>query len=185
MSFMVCFLPGMSRQLNLYTDKNEIVEKELVQLRNQISEANSAEKIEQLSEVLAEYPQLNNMQTDHFKLTGLYMRKVVIEKGQIIVGKIHKKEHFVVIAKGKFGVSTNHGVQQIYEAGDIIVSDPDVQRVVVGLETGVFLTVHRTDAETLEQIKDDLMQSPKIDLYDANNMLKDPQLAYERRKELK
>lgn len=145
----------------------------------------SAEDIDAITEQIAQLPQIADTGTRHYKLKGVYLRRVIIPQGAIVVGKIHKKEHFAVIAKGKVGVSTNNGAQDVYEAGDIIVSEAGVQRCVVGLEESVFLTFHRTDAVTDEELFEDLVRSPRIDLYDFNGQLKNSQLAFERNKELK
>ncbi|MGH7745036.1 MAG: hypothetical protein ACREQ5_09585, partial [Candidatus Dormibacteria bacterium] len=139
------------------------------------------EGIERLSEVLVDKPQIPAFDTHHFNLPGMYMRKVTITKHSIVVGKIHKMAHFAIIAKGKCAVSGNDGVRGMYEAGDVITSQAGIQRVVVALEDCVFITFHKTNHTDLTDIYNELMESPKFDLYDANNQLKDPMLAQEKK----
>ena len=90
----------------------------------------------------------------HFFAPGMYLRELVVPAGMLMVGKIHKHEHFLMVLKGRAEVISEFG-RMVVEAGHISVSPAGVKRVVLALEDTQFVTVHvnKSDTQDLEIIE--------------------------------
>lgn len=114
------------------------------------------EKIDKLIEGLRNLPQVE-MPTLHWLLDGMYCRQIMIPEGTVFVGRVHKKPHYFMVLKGSAAVSTEEGLKEI-RAGNVLMAPPGMKRVGITHEDTIFVTVHRTDATTLEEIADDLVE---------------------------
>jgi hypothetical protein len=132
----------------------------------------STGKIWRLQRVISQFPQLE-LPTEHFWADGMYARVVKRPAGTLIVGKVHKKEHFYIVTKGCVEVASEEGTE-IYHAGDVIVSKPGTKRAVLALEDSICMTVHRTKKKNLEKIEKELVEEDKTALYDAHNRVRLP-----------
>lgn len=90
----------------------------------------------------------------HFFAPGMYLRELTVPAGMLIVGKIHKHAHFLIVTKGRAEVISEFG-REIVESGHISVSQVGVKRVVLAIEDTQFITVHlnKTDTEDLTVIE--------------------------------
>jgi len=85
---------------------------------------------------------------------GMYMRELIVPAGMLIVGKIHRYDHFLMVMSGRALVISEFG-NQVVTAGHISVSKAGVKRVVYGLEDTRFITLHtnKEDTQDLEAIE--------------------------------
>ena len=118
---------------------------------------------------IAKMPQVEP-HTFHYFADGMYARVVPREKDTLLVGKVHKREHFYIVVMGSVAVLTETG-PHIYEAGSILISPPGTKRAVLALEDSVCMTVHRTDKRELEDIEEELIEPDPTTLFDARNQL--------------
>lgn len=112
------------------------------------------------------------LETFHYFADGMYARVLPRKAGTLIVGKVHKREHFYIVAKGCVQVVTDDGTQ-VYEAGTILVSKPGTKRAVLALEDSICLTVHRTKHRDLKKIERQLIEPDRKALFDATNKRKE------------
>ena len=131
---------------------------------NDLAERSSVEALQAL---MLTMPQVE-LQTDHYFADGMYCRVVTRPAGTLIVGKVHKREHFYIVAKGAVQVG-----ETVYPAGSVVVSQPGTKRAVLALEDSVCLTVHRTAKRNLDKIERDLVEKDSTALFDARNKLKE------------
>jgi hypothetical protein len=129
------------------------------------------EKVWALQREMLKLPQLE-LQTNHYFADGMYAREMFRPAGCLIVGKVHKKEHFYIVTKGRIAVTTDEGVREI-SAPAVIVSKPGTKRAVLALEDSVCMTVHRTDNTDIDVIEAELVEADDIALFDAHNRLKE------------
>ena len=61
-------------------------------------------KVLRLQAEMANLPQAE-LETRHYFADGMYARVLLRHAGTLIVGKIHKREHFYIITKGRVLVS--------------------------------------------------------------------------------
>ena len=128
-------------------------------------------RVVRLQAAMSKLPQVE-LETRHYFADGMYAREVSRPATCLIVGKIHKKEHFYIVTKGKVQVVTDDGTQ-VYEAPTVLVSKPGTKRAVLALEDSCCMTVHRTDKTDLDEIEAELIDPEEVSLFDARNKLKE------------
>lgn len=112
-------------------------------------------KILHLQETMREQPQVD-CPVKHTFAPGVYAREILLPKGSVVVGKIHKHAHLNIISKGRASVMTEFGPMEI-EAPHTFVSQPGTKRAVVALEDVVWTTIHLTDETDLDKIEDQII----------------------------
>ena len=124
------------------------------------------EKAERLQAEVAKLPQYQPL-TEHFFHGGMYCRKVWRDAGVLVVGKVHKQEHFYLIVTGRVLVD---GIE--YGPGELILSKPGTKRAVYSLEPTTCMTFHRTDATTVEAAEIELVEEEENTMYAVGNKIK-------------
>jgi len=90
---------------------------------------------------------------NHYFSDGMYAREMIMQKGLLITGKIHKKEHFCVISKGIVNVVSEEKTERI-EAPAIYSSLPGTKRAIYAHEDSVWTTFHATNETDIEKIEE-------------------------------
>ena len=104
---------------------------------------------------------------EHYFIPGVYIRKMWMKAGTVLVGKIHSTVHGCIVAKGRIAVG-----KQVFEAGDVFVSEPGAKRAGYAIEDTVFINIHtNTDNDTDLSVLESKLITPE-------------QLGYEETKEL-
>lgn len=127
-------------------------------------------QVERLQAEVAKLPQYQP-RVAHYFHGGMYCREVWRDAGVIVVGKVHLKEHFYLIASGSVRITTDEGVQDI-TGPHLLLSKPGTKRAVVSLTPALCMTFHRTDAMTPEDAETELIEPDDSGLYLANGALK-------------
>ena len=120
-----------------------------------LSSADIRERIFGLQSRLQDCPQMECPLKHHFS-EGSYGREILLPKGTLAVGKIHKHGHITVVSQGDCSVLTESGVERI-KAPFTFVSKPGVKRVVYAHEDTIWTTVHVTEETDLEKIEDEVI----------------------------
>ena len=103
-------------------------------------------------EVLTESPPLK-----HSFVDGVYVREITLPAHSIIIGRIHRHEHFNFITKGRVRcVTESKGVEEIVGPCSM-VSEAGTKRVLYVYEETIWTTVHRTDATTVEDAEKEVI----------------------------
>ena len=129
------------------------------------------EQIERLQEEISKLPQVQSMVTEHFFSDGMYCRRVFRKAGTFIVGKVHKKDHFFMCAKGQIIAWSEKGMVTLKE-GDLICSKAGTKRVTLAVTDAVGITFHVTDKTDLDEIEKELIEPDDLALFDSGNKLK-------------
>ena len=124
-----------------------------------------------LQSAMSELPQ-SDLPTSHFFADGMYCRFLPRPAGTLIVGKVHKNEHFYIICCGTIKVTTDSGVKEI-TGPQVIVSKPGTKRAVLALTDATCLTVHRTNSTDLDEIEAELIEPDDLALFDSSNKVKE------------
>ena len=90
--------------------------------------------------------------TEHIIQGGMYMRRLLIPRGELMIGKIHRVGCMNVVARGEITVLTEHGCRRVAE-GEMAFSPPGTQKVGLAHEDTLFVNVFRTDLTDLEEIE--------------------------------
>lgn len=141
-------------------------------MRQKISALESAMRQQTPEEINAF---LGSIEMSHFHADGMYCRVAFRKRGVTIIGKVHKREHFYIVAKGAVLVTNGDTEPELHTAGTVVVSKPGTKRAVVALEDSICMTVHRTDKTDLDEIEEELMEPDTQALFDSHNRLKELQ----------
>ena len=88
----------------------------------------------------------------HIFADGIYVRQMTIEKGEIIIGAIHKHLHVWFLLSGNITVLTEDKLEE-YKAPCTVLSTPGIKRIIYGNEESIFTNVHKNPSNT-ENIKE-------------------------------
>ena len=128
------------------------------------------EQIERLQGEMMQMPQAE-LQTEHYFSGGMYCRKLTRSAGTLIVGKVHKKDHFFLCAKGEIIAWSEGGMRHLYP-GDVICSKPGTKRVTLAVTDAIGITFHKTNKTNLDKIEKELIEPDELALFDSSNNLK-------------
>jgi len=107
----------------------------------------------------------------HTFTDGQYIREIFNPAGQLIVTKIHKKEHPFFLMKGKMSILTEDGVVEL-EAPHHGITKPGTKRIIYTHTDCVFITVHGTDKKTPEEVEEEVIaknfDDPVISIEEIN-----------------
>lgn len=88
-----------------------------------------------------------------------YAREMLIPKGTVIIGKIHKHQHLNFIMQGQVSVATEFG-KKYFTAPCIFVSEIGLKRAVYAEEDTIWVTVHmtkHTGEDSLDKIEKEVI----------------------------
>lgn len=107
------------------------------------------QKIAVLQSELMQLPQYEP-ETKHYFHAGMYCREVFRPKGVLVIGKVHKLEHFYVIASGIVEITDGTGETQILTGPAVVKSKPGTKRAVMALTPVTAMTFHVLPEMSLE-----------------------------------
>ena len=109
----------------------------------------------------------------HSFADGCYIREIFNPAGELLVTKIHKKEHPFFLMKGKMSILTEEGVKHI-EAPHHGITKPGTKRVIFTHTDCIFVTVHATDKTSVEEIEKEVIADdftdPEIAIEDIKRL---------------
>lgn len=143
---------------------------ELLELAPFIESVPTKEQIDRLQKEVMLFPQAE-LETEHYFSDGMYCRKLIRPAGTLIVGKVHKKDHFFLCASGEIIAWTENGMKHL-KAGDVIESKPGTKRVTLAVTDAIGITVHKTEHTNLDDIEKELIEPDELALFDSSNKLK-------------
>ena len=126
---------------------------------------------------LSKLPQYEPTTENHFH-GGMYCREVFRHAGVLVVGKVHKKEHFYMIAQGTVLITTDDGAKRVTGPA-LLMSMPGTKRAVYAETDALCFTFHRTDAMTVENAEADLVEEDPDSMFEAGNKIKPGVLRHE------
>lgn len=132
------------------------------------------EMVQALQDEISKHPQYEPP-TEHVFHGGMYCRQVWRPEGCLIVGKIHKKEHFYMIVSGTVTVTTDDGVQTI-TGPMLLCSKPGTKRAVYANTDALCMTFHRVDSNTPEAVESELIEYDPNSMFDVGNKVKRPEI---------
>lgn len=121
-----------------------------------VANKNWKDQLQNLISVMGELEQ-TPCPLKHYFLPGTYIREIFMPAGTVVVGKIHKTEHFNIIQKGKVGICQVEG-PMILEGPCTFTSKAGVQKTLFIIEDTVWSTVHLTDLRDLETLEAALIE---------------------------
>ena len=137
------------------------------------------EKIEKLEIELLNNnnPNIVKGNTKHFPLKhsfseGVYIREMLMKKGGIVIGKLHKYSHTWFLMQGEIVVATDKETE-IYIAPCYVNAPAGAKRVISALKDSIFINVHPNPLElrNIEELED-MLTCPSYNDFDKYKQLK-------------
>ncbi|MES2320178.1 MAG: hypothetical protein V4631_22095 [Pseudomonadota bacterium] len=100
---------------------------------------------------------------------GMVCRAMMIPKGMLLVGKIHKLDCINIVAKGAINLMTEHGSGRMV-AGEQAISPAGTQKIGFATEDTVFINIFRCDEVSIEGI-DAAIAWPSFEAFDAAQLI--------------
>jgi hypothetical protein len=95
-----------------------------------------------------------------------YARQIVLPKGSLVIGKIHRHQHLNFFMNGKVTVYTEAG-REYFDGPKVFVSETGTKRAVFSHEEAIWTTVHLTKfagEENLDKIEEEVIAPTYEDL---------------------
>jgi hypothetical protein len=127
-------------------------------------------KVEALQVEVAKHDQYE-APTEHLFHGGMYCRQVWRPAGCLIVGKVHKKEHFYMVVFGTVAVTTDEGVKLI-TGPQVLCSKPGTKRAVYAETDALCMTFHRVESSTVEEVESELVEDDPLSMFSIGNKVK-------------
>ena len=128
------------------------------------------DKVEALQTELLKLPQYEPI-TKHTFHGGMYCREVFREAGILIVGKVHKKEHFYFVAGGTVAITTDEGVQFV-TGPHLLCSKPGTKRAVYAETDALCMTFHCVKSTNVEDAEAELVEDAPESMFGVGNQIK-------------
>jgi mannose-6-phosphate isomerase-like protein (cupin superfamily) len=132
--------------------------------------ANAISSISDIKHELLKMPQYEP-KTKHYFHAGMYCREVWRDAGVLIVGKVHKKEHFYIIVSGTILITSGNGKAERVTAPCVIKSEVGTERAVYSETEAVCMTLHVTSSTTVEGAENELVHHDDLSHYGVGNIL--------------
>lgn len=94
---------------------------------------------------------------------GLYSREMIIPKGTMLIGKVHRTEHQFAVMTGRIVVWLEGGKCKKLEAGHIGTSPAGARRVGLALMDTRWITFHPTTETDLKKLEELLVFNPLVE----------------------
>ena len=128
------------------------------------------DKVKALQVEVSKLPQYEP-KTKHYFHGGMYCREVFRHADVLIVGKVHKKEHFYLVVSGSLAITTDDGVQEI-TGPHLLCSKPGTKRAVYALTDAICMTFHRVESDNVEDAEVELVEHDPESMFSIGNKVK-------------
>ncbi len=127
---------------------------------------------------LAKLPQSEPV-TEHHFADGMCMRTVFRTAGTLVVGKVHKKEHFFALIDGEMTVWMND--TKTRAKAPFVWSCPiGTKRITFAHTDATAMTVHQVSSHDVQEIEDELVEDDPASMFGAGNQLLPPPIEVEK-----
>ena len=129
------------------------------------------QKVDALQQVLSKMPQYQP-ETKHYFHGGMYCREVFRHAGVLVVGAVHKKEHFYLIVSGTVQITDGEGNAQTVTGPHLFQSKPGTKRAVYAVTDTLCMTFHATESTTVDAAEAELVEIDDNSMYSLGNQVK-------------
>ena len=129
------------------------------------------DKVQALQAEVSKLPQYEP-ETKHYFHGGMYCREVFRHAGVLVVGAVHKKEHFYLIVSGTVQITDGEGNAQEVTGPRLFQSKPGTKRAVYAVTDTLCMTFHATESKTVEEAEAELVEVELDSMYSLGNQVK-------------
>lgn len=129
------------------------------------------DRVQALQDELSKLPQYEP-ETKHYFHGGMYCREVFRHAGVLVVGAVHKKEHFYMIVSGTVQITDGEGNAHEVTGPHLFQSKPGTKRAVFAVTDTLCMTFHATETKTVEDAEAELVEVEPDSMYSLGNQIK-------------
>ena len=129
------------------------------------------QKVGALQAELSKLPQYQP-ETKHYFHGGMYCREVFRHAGVLVVGAVHKKEHFYLIVSGTVAITDGEGNVQEVTGPYLFQSKPGTKRAMYAVTDTLCMTFHAIETTTVEEAEAELVEVDPDSMYSLGNQVK-------------
>lgn len=137
-----------------------------------------SETVDQIQEAISKLPQYEP-ETNHYFHGGMYCREVHQRKDALIVGKVHKKEHFFILTVGTIAISQDGEPAIVVSSPSVIKSLVGTKRAILSVTDVSYMTVHACSSLTVQDAEDELVERDPKSMFTVGNKVADGVLKFE------
>ncbi len=127
--------------------------------------------IKKLQSEISKFPQYQPITNHHFH-GGVYCREVFQEAGVLIIGAVHKKDHFFMVLSGTVAVTSEDGqVVETITGPHLIKSEVGTQRALYSVTDVTYMTIHSTTTTTVEDAESEMVEVDPNSMYLSGNIV--------------
>lgn len=127
-----------------------------------IDQETMRDRVLALEVAIGELPQVD-CPVWHYFAPGMYARCMLIPKGTVLTGAVHRTEHLCIVS-GDINVTTDDGVRRITHPHFILSSKPGTKRAGYAHCDTYWTTVHATSETDLDRLAEELTESTNAEL---------------------
>jgi hypothetical protein len=131
---------------------------------------NMRQQVERLQVEVSKHEQYE-APTEHLFHGGMYCRQVWRPADCLIVGKVHKKEHFYMVVFGTVVITTDDGVKRI-TGPQLLCSKPGTKRAVYAETDALCMTIHRVESNDVKTVESELVEDDPLSMFAVGNKVK-------------
>lgn len=139
----------------------------LAQILGEVQNRAYIDVVRDIQQQITDQAELIEVPVVHHFAPGVYMRQMDAKAGTLMVTKMHKTEHFLIILKGSASVLDN-GELVHFKAPQIIKTKVGTKRVIYFHDDSSWLTAHPTTETDLGVIEEQLI----VPEHEINQFLK-------------
>jgi len=151
----------------------QLSEKESLDIVSNVSDVDVYQrriKMDSLETAMLEFDQVD-IPVEHLFNGDIYCRKIMIPKGTLLTGRIHKFDHFDVMISGDITVSTDTGETKRLSGFNLMKGYAGKKRAGYAHEDTHWMTFHSAEERDPEQMYEFLTCGSFDELNDFNIML--------------
>lgn len=127
-----------------------------------VADGSFPQKIGQLIDDMRRIEQTECPLKHHFS-PGLYLREIFMPAGTVVIGRVHKTEHFNVLVQGACLIVHDDFRREVLRAPMVFISKAGMQKVLYILEDMIWMTTHVSEETDLDKLET-LLVDPKPQL---------------------
>lgn len=135
---------------------------QIVSFNYAVADGSFAQKIGRLVETCRRMEQTDCPVKHHFS-PGLYLREIFMPAGTVVIGRVHKTEHFNILVQGACYIVHDDFTREELRAPMVFVSKAGVQKALYITEDMIWMTTHVSEETDLSKLEE-LLVDPKPQL---------------------
>jgi hypothetical protein len=137
------------------SSNNEVIIADVFEGKTSLSNEDLREFIAKLEAEMMKGEQLD-VPINHYFSKDVYAREMVVPKGAIIVGKIHKHQNLNIMSSGEASILSIDGVMRV-KAPFTFVASPGAKRVFYMHEDTTWTVIHGTAETDVDKIEEEFI----------------------------